>query len=111
MHQLWQFTCIIRKQKQVQVISHKAHRIQAMRHHIYSHSHEYGGTHQKCIAQAKTVLQNNSFGDFEEGQYLEIRTSETKEYHDVESLSVVIECNQITELLIVEMRKVFTMLR
>ena len=61
---------------------------------MYTHSYEYGGTHQKCIAQAKTVLQNNSFGDFEEEQYLEARTSEIKGYHDAEPLTVVIECNQ-----------------
>ena len=64
------------------------------RPYIYSHSYEYRGTHQKCIAQAKTVLQNNGFGDFTEDQYLEIRASEIKGYHDDESLTVVIECNQ-----------------
>ena len=64
------------------------------RPYIYMGTYSYGGTHQDCIANAKTVLQKNRFGDFDENQYPKNRASEIKGYHDDESLTVVIECDQ-----------------
>jgi hypothetical protein len=57
-------------------------------------SYSHGNTHQKCIAQAKTVLQQNGFGNFDQDQYLEDRVSEITGYHNEESLTVEIECDQ-----------------
>jgi len=42
---------------------------------IYMTSYSHGNTHQKCMTQAKTVLQENGFGNFVERQYLEERMS------------------------------------
>ncbi len=64
------------------------------RPYIYMDSYSHGNTHQKCIAQAKTVLQQNGFGNFDEDQYLEDRVSEITGYHNEESLTVEIECDQ-----------------
>ena len=46
------------------------------------------------MTQAKTVLQENRFGDFDEDQYLEERKSDITGYHKSESLTAEIECNQ-----------------
>ena len=46
------------------------------------------------MTQAKTVLQENDFGDFDEDQYLEERISDITGYHKSESLTAEIECNQ-----------------
>ena len=64
------------------------------RPYIYMDSYSHGNTHQKCIAQAKTVLQENGFRNFDEDQYLEDRVSEITGYHNDESLTVEIECDQ-----------------
>ena len=63
------------------------------RPYIYMDSYSHGNTHQKCIAQAKTVLQENGFGNFDEDQYLEDRVSEITGYHNDESLTVEIQNN------------------
>ena len=64
------------------------------RPYIYIGTYSHGRTHQECLAKAKTVLQKNGFGDFDENQYRKARASEIKGYHNDESLTVVIECDQ-----------------
>ena len=64
------------------------------RPYIYMGSYSHGNSHQKCMTQAKTVLQENGFGDFDEDQYLEERISDITGYHKSESLTAEIECNQ-----------------